>query len=393
MPTLPNYILDVLGQNKTSLGKHPSFPPDKDDNFITNLVQHTFDELCDKIDDIDYPTLKNELSKLLSKCLKIERNNRQALEKLCADAINEMFNIPQDSIELDINLVDNIDNSSNKLLPEKTLDYSFEDIEDMNKLTDEIYKRRMLNALIEGASVYYMNYLVRYIKELFEINSDLPSMYKKILTYNNVLMFFEKDSIVNEKNSTDAGKVDVIIGSSDDFPIIKAEGILFPILFGEAIKGLLELAISHGLPKDLEKAKYVIAKSDFKLAELWDMRLGYSLWTLIDNQIKDCGYDVLDIGINYFLMSLSEMDCDQFNKSLQEIFAKTRKGKEILTDIIENILYEKESDEFDNFIKSKNDSTIQLTDDDDFTPEELLVDDEDDDCFTPEELITDEIEK
>ena len=69
MPTLPNYILDVLGQNKTSLGKHPSFPPDKDDNFITNLVQHTFDELRDKIDDIDYPTLKNELSKLLSKCL------------------------------------------------------------------------------------------------------------------------------------------------------------------------------------------------------------------------------------------------------------------------------------------------------------------------------------
>lgn len=49
----------------------------------------------------------------------------------------------------------------------------------MNYLSGEIYKRRMLNALVAGASMYYMNYIGNYIKEIFEINPDLPSLYKK----------------------------------------------------------------------------------------------------------------------------------------------------------------------------------------------------------------------
>jgi hypothetical protein len=74
-------------------------------------------------------------------------------------------------------------------------------------------------------------------------------------------------------------------------------------------------------------------------------------------------------------MELSEMGCDTFNKTLQEIFARTRKGKELLEDIFEHIMYNKEKDDFDDFIKTRNDSTVQINDDECFSPEELITDD------------------
>ena len=134
------------------------------------------------------------------------------------------------------------------------------------------------------------------------------------------------------------------------------------------------MAISHGLPDNVEKAKYVISKADFKIAEVWDMRLGYALWKLIQDEVSECGYDILEIGINFFLMELSQMDTEEFNSTLKEIFARTKKGKRNIDEIVQRITYNKDKDEFDDYIKTKNDSTIQINDDEYFTPEELITD-------------------
>ncbi len=375
MSTLPSHILKALRDNKTSLGEHPCFPPEEEEKFLVNLVSTTFEELSDKVGIEDYETLKSELSKILTECKKIEKNNIGALEELCGKIINDMFQIPQDTLKIEADLVDKIDTSTERLVPEKTAeDFSFDDIEDMNYLTDEIYKRRMLNALVSGAGMYYMNFIGNYIKEIFDIDSDLPSLYKKMIEYNNLLLYYEKNTVDTEK-TTDGGKVDVTISSEESYPIIKAEALLFPILVGETIKGILELAISHGLPKNIKKAKYIIGKSDFKIAEIWDMRLGFALWKLINDEIESCGFDIMETGVNFFFMEIAKMDCETFNKTLKEIFARTKKGKAIITDIIDNITYNKDKDDFDNYIQTKNDSRLQINDDEFFTPEELIVDD------------------
>lgn len=371
---LPSHILNALKENKTSLGEHPSYPPEEEEKFIVNAVSRTFNNLLEKVDTSDSEELKERLSKLLAECKKLERNNVQALEKLCSEIVIDFFDIPTDTLSITSNIVDRIDVSEERLVPEPTKDFSFDDIEDMNNLTSEVYKRRILNALVAGASMYYMNIIGDYIREIFEINSDLPSLYKKIIDYNNVLLYIEKDTFDKGK-ATDGGRVDVVVGSDQTYAKIKAQGLLFPILLEETIKGILELAISHGLPQNIEKAKYVIGKSDFKIAEVWDMRLGYALWSIIEEEADECGYDMEEAGVNYFLMELSEMGCDTFNKTLQEIFARTRKGKELLEDIFEHIMYNKEKDDFDDFIKTRNDSTLQINDDECFSPEELITDD------------------
>ena len=373
MVELPKHIIKSLRTNRTSLGEHPAFPPEEEEKFIVNLVSDTFNEIVENTDIEDITVLENELSTIIGQCRKIEKDNIQALEELSYKIITEMFDIPSDTLKMEGKIVNKIDTSTERLVPEKTEGFSFDDIEDMNYLSGEIYKRRMLNALVAGASMYYMNYIGNYIKEIFEINPDLPSLYKKMIDYNNLLLYISKDTL-NTKETTDGGKVDVTISSKDEYPIIKAEGLLFPILFEEAVKGILELAISHGLPNNVEKAKYVISKADFKIAEVWDMRLGYALWKLIQDEISECGYDILEIGINFFLMELSQMDTEEFNSTLKEIFARTKKGKRNIDEIVQRITYNKDKDEFDDYIKTKNDSTIQINDDEYFTPEELITD-------------------
>lgn len=369
MLELPKHILQALESNKTSLGEHPSYPPEEEEKFIINAVANKFTKITENLEITNVEQLKTELGKLISKCKKIESKNIHALEELCMSIVTELFGIPEDTIQINVSIVDSINVDNERILPEKTSDFSFDSIKDMNNLSGEIYKRRMLNALVTGAAMYYSNNISSFIRELFEIDDELPSLYKKIIKYNEILMYFEKDTLKeDDKNTTEAGKVDVTMDMPQNMVKIDAEGIIFPVLLNEAIKGVLELAIAHGLPEKREKAEYVIKKSDFKLAELWDMRLGSVLWDIIVSQINDM--EVVEP--NFFLMTLSELPVDKFNDCLGEIFGKTKRGERILDNIIKKIISEKDKDEFNDFIQKGNDN--HQIEDGYYTSEELIAD-------------------
>lgn len=381
---LPENLLNIIRNNKTSLGEHPSFPPDGEDKFIVTLLTKYYDDLSGRVDVLDVRHLKNELSKCISKCKKIEIKNIQTLQSLCENIVTEFFDIPNETLRIEAKIVNHIDTKAQRMIPEKMEDYSFDDIDDINYLTNEIYKRRMLNCLIIGAATVYMKEMVlNHLKDLFQIDPDLPSLYKKIFDYNDLLLFHEKDNFEQNK-VTDAGKVDVFISSSDSYPIIKSEGLLFPILLEETIRGILELAIANGLPKNREKAMYVIKKSDFKLAELWDMRIGIPLWNLIDKHIKENTDDVRSFGLNFFFMELANLENNTFNTLLKETFANTKAGRIAIKYIIDQIQYKRDEDDFNDFIMSKNQTNVLNDDEECFSPDELINDEGDGD-----ELITD----
>lgn len=366
---LPKHILKALVDNKTSLGDHPAFPPEEEEKFIVSAVADVFTEFMGDKEIPDVDACKKELGRLISQCQEIEAKSKDALQQLCMDVLAEMFDIPENTVDIDLQLVGEVKTDDQRLIPEKTDDFTFDNITDMKELTEEIYKRRLLNSLIQGCALYYSDNVSRYVKELFDINPELPYLYKKISSLNNILLFLEKGT---SKDATAGGRVDVMMGNPDTQVKIEAKGITFPALLNEAIRGILELAIAHGLPDDLKKAEYVIKKADFKLAELWDLRLGIALWKRIMT-LEDGNY----AKPNYLLMSLSEMQPSEFNETLQEIFAHTTAGKELLQDIVDAINDSIEQDDFDDFIKKSNDE-YQITDSEEgyFTPEELLTDSE-----------------
>ena len=283
--------------------------------------------------------------------------------------------IPDDTLNIEASIVNNIDVDSERLVPEKTDDFSFDSINDMKYLTDEIYKRRMLNCLISGASTMYMFKPDFFLTDLYKINPELPYLYEKIMRYNEILLYSENDNITNE-DSTDAGCVNIYIETDMNKVRVHSEGIIFPVLLSETIKGLLELAISHGLPENREKAEYVLKKADFKLAENWDLRLGMPLWNRIEKAFKDIDVNIDEIGVNFFFMQLSMLEPSEFNNFLQEVFLGTKDGMERLFNMVNNIMQEKDMDEFDDYMKNMNASQYQITDADYFEPNELIIDSE-----------------
>lgn len=371
MSKLPKNIINNILNNHTSLGEHPSFPPDEEESFVLQTVCNFYDYLDKLVSEDKEENLSKEINDLLLLIKEKEKSNETNLEELVINYINSLFNIPENTLNIKCNIVNNIDNSSQRLLPEKTDDYSFDSINDMKYLTDEIYKRRMLNALITGASLYYSNDINSYVQDLFEINDELPHLYKKILLYNNKIIYLSNKDL-SDNSSMEAGKVDVYLTQNQQPVEIISQGIIFPILLEETIKGILELAISHGLPHNKEKADYIIKKSDFRLAEIWDIRLGLPLWIKILKAIEDNGYDLKEVGINFFFMFLSEKEPYEFNFFLQEVFRKTKLGDKLICELLDNIIKNKEEDEFNDYINTQNlENTIE---DGYFEEEELLSD-------------------
>jgi len=368
MTKLPEHIISALQSNATSLGECECFPVYDGYDFATKILSEQYDKLVELIGSDNRALLKREISRLIRECKSIEKECKGALEKLCVKVVTDIFNIPGDTVDIKVALVDKIDASNMRMTPEDSVDFTFDNIRDMNNLTDEIHKRRVLNALITGAAIDYAGRVSLYIKDLFEINPDLPSNYKRIMAYNELLSYVETETLSRETDASDGGKVDVSLGDPNSAVSIKAEGVIFPILLEEVIKGILELAISHGLPNNRKKAMYVVGKSDFKLAELWDMRFGTALWPIISKQI-----DSEDVEPNFLFMELSKLPCDKFNDVLAEIFAKTTDGKEMLNAIIGKINRSKEKDDFDDFM-SVQQKQHQM-DDEFFMPDELITDD------------------
>lgn len=375
MAILPKHILRDLTNGNTSLGDHPAFPPEDEEKFVIKLLSSKYLDVTDGLPIDNIGAMKNELGQLLTMCVKREETIKEALEQLCVKVVTDMFNIPEDTIIIEANLVSHVDSSKQRMVPEKTDDFEFDSLADMRNLSDEVYKRRLVDALVSGAALYYSNDIKMYLADLFTIDPEIASLYSKIIKYNTALMYADEDN--TNDDSIEGGSVAVYVGDNQSKVRIKAEAIIFPALLSELIKGILELATLQGLPEDKKKAKYVMKKADFKYAELWDMRLGLPLWETIINQVES------DIEPNFLLMELSMLDCDTFNETLGEIFCKTRVGKERLNEIVRNILRNQESDDFNQFVDMKN-AEFQINDDY-FDADDLITDD----YFKEDELLID----
>lgn len=369
---LPDFLIKAIENNTTSLGEHPAFPPEEVDTFIGFILKNQYRTVMSQISDenLSVQDIAKKLNSLVSECQKMEADSKEALEKLCNDVCVRIFDIPDDTINIESHLVDACDMSKYRMTPEPTPDFAFEDIEEMRYLNDEIYKRRMINALISGASVYYGTNIEYYIQEIYKINPKLVGLYEEIIKYNMALLYNQPDTIKNMEK-TNSGKVDVYMGEVEERVTIKAEGIIFPVLLEYTIRGLLETACQQGLPSEMRQVEYILGKADYRLAENWDMRLGMPFWSIIISLFDNCGVTIDDVGANFVLMELSKLPSENFNMVMQNLLRKTKKGNNILAQLIDKIEYKKEQDTFDNFIKVKNDK-YTINDNNEYTPDELL---------------------
>lgn len=352
---LPQFLFKLVKTHTTSLGDNEAFPSSDDYPFDYVLLKKRYNEVCDAIDDIGLVSLNeddlvSELSSLVTECKRLEEPVRDALEKICENALNRLFAIPEESINMSFKLVDKIKfKSAIRMRPESNDDvkYTFKDIADIDLSNKAVGKRRFINALIQGAAYLYSGIEGLYIDDIDKINPKLPRLYRKIRIINDYLLFTKKEEMSDDK-PMQGSYVETHLGIADTKTTIKVQGLVFPLLFQESIKGLFELFSAHGLPQDRDKAQYIIKKADFVLAEPWDLRLGVGLWKMIFGGVEDTNM------IPYMFTSFVKIPTNEFNLSVKEILSNTEKGNEIVNSLMKDAEYDNGYQQFTNRINAKN---------------------------------------
>ena len=350
---IPQHLLDDVNNHKTSLGDNPSFPPADDMTYEHMLAMKRYEELRNEYPREESVEEKEKtLSSVVSEIERIERGNEHILEKLCFNIVNRLFSIPAGVVTFKCHISPNISEYDRvvRVKSEESPEMKFSSILQIKELRGEVFKRRMLNALTMGASITYSNLPKEFVGDVYEINPQLPSLYKQFNVLNNLLLFEKPLPEITEENKDQAGFVKVNLGNEEKRTIIEAYGKNFPILLTESIRGFMELFASHGLPEDKKECDFVIKKADFLAAEPWDMRLGPVMWKSLIKSIGDLETRYLPL----VFTELSELKGENFSYIMSEILAGTDEGDNLLKSIVSDAKNEIDYDDFKDTLVQKD---------------------------------------
>ena len=246
---------------------------------VQRLISNRFQKVAEKLSDVTgiqnlssqqtQGMIYQEMMRKLPNIMRIEAAHRDELEQLAIEAALEESEVPVDWYKIEAYLNrEPIDTSNFRMKPEEEKDDEEEegeeemeipsfDVEDLTK--DEIFelekhKRNIINAIIQGAAKkgHYIFQKPDIKARLDEIDPSLYRDYLGIMAINDFL-YFSMEQMIEMMSQTGqgiAGKVELDDndeegdegeeGEETPDTVIKAFGLIFPILCHEIIKGLEE---------------------------------------------------------------------------------------------------------------------------------------------------------
>jgi hypothetical protein len=314
--------------------------------------------------------------------VRIESAHREELEKLAVELVMNEMGIPEGSVEFDAKIVGmgeidstdfNKEEGQTENPEEVNLDVEVELLGDLEKLNLEKAKRRMINAIIQGASKrgHYMYHLVS--DKLREVtgSNELLNLYGVMMSVNDINYWQMSDEQIRGMGNSVAGKENVERPEDEDGTAkVVARGINFPVLVHELIKGVLELFAIQGRPEGEEGFEDVESSEDTLEKEMWDLRLGPPIWDRIRSQfperiLRDDSKKELQ---NYILTNIFKLPAKEFFVFLKEVVSGSERGKTMMDDFVTGIEMMLNNQEYESSVEEfRNDleQTTNETDDDD----------------------------
>ena len=356
-----------LRLQRHSLGKHPAIPEGDENSFEQKIMGERFSEVANRykrafdVDTIDKNKLMGEMMPMVGEVMRLESTHKKELEDLAVKMIREEYDMSEDVVEIIAELTHDISlegaNMNPTPMPVDGMEFDSHDhIENANQ---EVYKRRFLNAMTQGAAKKCNHMFHMVDDELTNIDPKLPNRYAKMMAAADFMYYV----IPKLEKSVNGGVVRVEFPTKDNPKAkIHAQAMVFPVLIHEIVKGVMELLSAHGLPNDKKLAKFVLNKADFVAAEPWDMRIGPALWSKFTDAI-----DVNDFNLKHHIYSdLAKLPAKEFHTNMREILAGTKKGKKIIKDIVDAVRKDIQLDEYDEAMGGHEEE------DNDFDIEEFL---------------------
>lgn len=354
-----------LAQKQTTFSQHPSMPEVDPEGIPSDFAELMASKrFKDVVQDVIRFTgirqiphgmnglraLQQVLMQAVYRILDLEDGHREELEQLAIDLVKQEFGIQDDDYQWDVKILD-IRNPEqqqemsqkiqdmNNMEEEEQMAAAEEAIETLNDIELEKYKRRFMNAMVQG-SAQKMNqayYLVQ--DRLSAIHPDLLNLYGTMMAVNDLQYWILPDEQIEMLAAGGSGAGSEEIDNRTDPPTIRARGINFPTLVHEITKAVMDAIATHGLPEDESTAQAVIQSEDTLAKEAWDLRLGPIIWEKFRAAYPEKLFDEDMKRIQaYLIAEFAKLPADQFLALAKEILSGSNRGKRRLEQIVDGIL-------------------------------------------------------
>lgn len=366
-PDIENKLANKEHPYKNNPGIPQEVPQGVESNFEEIIASERFKDVVEKVkhytgiqanitEQNTFVQLYNMMLGTLSQVNQFEQQHKEELEQLSIDLVKKEMSIPDNFIQFDVKLVKlgEVDDEgfSNEVQnpTEEEIEQEFginaneaqEDIEQFinafEHFDEEVAKRRIINALIQGSAKkgHYMFELVN--ERLTQMNPNIIKWYGVLMSINDLLYWlFPDQMMLNGGNGTEkAGKEEVKIETEP--PTIVVRAVFFPVLVHELIKGVMELIATKGLPKEQSAADLVMGVTDNLPSEIWDLRLGPVIWSKFVQSYPDKLFDDDVKHIQLYLFSrFSQLSTKEFFRVTKLILKGDPLGKQIIERMVNDI--------------------------------------------------------
>lgn len=204
--------------------------------------------------------------RLLNEIISAESSYKSQLEQLAIEIVKNHYpTLVSDNINIEAKIVSNV------TLQENTL---------------QDKKRRVANALAQGASVKELYKIFQKERVIQKINSINPSLYEKYnQIMNNTFGVYNNDQAINMMLAAIASGHSSIGGSSQivtEALGIKATALCFPMLVHEILKGYWSIIAQSGLSGSEEEKLATISRVDKLENEPLDIRYGPIIFSKLE---------------------------------------------------------------------------------------------------------------
>ena len=233
---------------------------------------------------------------VLKNILQTEAEHREELERLGIELVMKEMGIPEGSFIFDAKIVglggEELAQPQKPPQEPEQDEINIEGEQDlMNRIANldlEKAKRRLINSMVQGAAKrghYMFHYVSDKIAEI--TGSDtLVNEYGVLMAINDSTYWQASDESINMMMGTpgaQAGQEEV--DRNTEPPTIKVRAAMFPVLVHELIKGVMEIFAIQGMPE--VGAREIMSSEDTPEKEIWDLRLGPSIWDRVRSQFPE----------------------------------------------------------------------------------------------------------
>ena len=387
-----------LGDPESLYAQNPAMKKGAED--VQRLVSQRFQKVADKLRQVTgignlnskqvQGMIYQEMMSKLPRIMSIEARHKDELIQLAIEASLEEGEVPENTYEIEGFLGESIDASNFRYQPDEEEDEEEEDDEDekmiipsfdVEDLTDEEelelekHKRNIINAIIQGAAKkgHYLFQKPDVKARLDAIDPSLYPSYLGIMAIND-FMYFTMEQMIEMMSQTGqgvAGKMSLEDtdddeggeGGDDDAPETKivAEGMIFPILCHEIIKGLEAAKGRYGQSQNPSIRQKVKGAVDLLSNEPMQLRIGPEIVEKIRLALPDEMFSESNKGlINWFHISLYQLAAQEFLQLMGDVIStdgsKVKRATSRFREIMKEAMQLKE--EYDEYVASKEDEEM-----------------------------------